>query len=85
VLVGHVDDTNVAKFRQQGGDALVRQMALAAVQLSKNRALEVKQQVVAKYKVDELRMDTIGKGWDQPAGKDSDKNRRVEVQWFTLE
>jgi len=31
------------------------------------------------------RLDTVGRGWDEPLGSDSDQNRRVEVQWFTLE
>jgi NitT/TauT family transport system substrate-binding protein len=85
VLRGHVDDSNVAKFRTQGGDALVRQMAMAAMELSRNRSGEVKQQVVTRFKVDAGRLETVGRGWEEPAGKDPDKNRRVEVQWFTLE
>src|SRR5205085_1726889 len=38
LLRGHVDPSNVAEFRKQGGDAYVRQMALRAIQLSKERA-----------------------------------------------
>ena len=36
-------------------------------------------------KVARERVETVGRGWEEPAGADSDKNRRVEVQWFTLE
>jgi NitT/TauT family transport system substrate-binding protein len=45
----------------------------------------VKQQVIAKFKVEASRLETVGRGWEEPAGTDQDKNRRVEVQWFTLE
>jgi NitT/TauT family transport system substrate-binding protein len=85
LLRGHVDNAMVDKFRSQGGEPFVRQMALAAMELSRNRAAEVKQQVVGKFKADGSRLETVGRGWEEPAGKDSDKNRRVEVQWFTLE
>jgi NitT/TauT family transport system substrate-binding protein len=30
-------------------------------------------------------VETVGRGWEEPLGTDSDQNRRVEVQWFTLE
>ena len=32
-----------------------------------------------------IRLETIGRGWEEPAGSDSELNRRVEVRWFTLE
>lgn len=85
LLRGHVDNGMVDKFRAQGGEAFVRQMAMGAMELSRNRANEVRQQVVNKFKVDGTRMETVGRGWEEPAGTDHDKNRRVEVQWFTLE
>jgi len=86
LLRGHVDDTYVPKFRKEGGEALVRQMAMTAMELSRNRAGEVKQQVINKFKVDGSRLETVGRGWEEPASKtDPEKNRRVEVQWFTLE
>jgi NitT/TauT family transport system substrate-binding protein len=31
------------------------------------------------------RIEQVGRGWEEPAGADSGLNRRVEVQWFTLE
>ena len=33
----------------------------------------------------ELRIEIVGRGWEEPAGPDAEQNRRVEVQWFTLE
>jgi outer membrane protein OmpA-like peptidoglycan-associated protein len=42
----------------------------------------------APPKVDPARFETVGMGWDKPLTLDPDKaalNRRVEVQWFTLE
>ena len=85
LLRGHVDDAKKAEFRSQGGDSFVRQMAMKAVALSKERADEVERQLVATQNVDEKRVEVVGVGWDEPIGKDSDLNRRVEAQWFTVE
>ena len=86
LMRGHVDDAQKENFRKQGGEALVRKMALKAMELSTQRADEVKTRLLEKYpaiKTD--RLEVIGRGWEEPAGKDSDLNRRVEVQWFTVE
>jgi len=85
LLRGHVDNAQIPTFRAQGGEALVRQQALRAMDLSKRRAAEVRKHLTEAYKVDGGRIDSVGRGWEEPAGTDSDKNRRVEVQWFTLE
>jgi NitT/TauT family transport system substrate-binding protein len=85
LLRGHVDNALVEKFRQQGGDAFVRQMSLKAMELSKNRANEIRRVLVEKLSVSPARLETIGRGWEEPAGPDAEKNRRVEVQWFTVE
>lgn len=85
LLRGHVDDAQVEEFRQRGGDAFVRQMALKAVQLSMERAAEIRRLIIEKHGVDGARIETVGRGWDEPLGKDGEKNRRVEVQWFTVE
>lgn len=85
LLRGHVDNARVAEFRKMGGEQLVGQQALSAMQLSKQRAVEVKKQLVDSYKTEPTRVDTLGRGWEEPAGTDSDKNRRVEVYWYTLE
>jgi NitT/TauT family transport system substrate-binding protein len=60
-------------------------MSLKAMQLSKDRANAVRKQMLATYKIDEARLESIGRGWEEPAGADAEKNRRVEVQWFTVE
>jgi NitT/TauT family transport system substrate-binding protein len=85
LLRGHVDDANVAMFRAKGGEAYVRQMGLKAMELSKNRAAEIRRLLIERYNVDAKRLDIVGRGWEEPAGKDSALNRRVEVHWFTIE
>ncbi len=86
LLRGHVDPSNVDTFRKQGGENYVRQMALRATQLSKDRAAEIKRLLTEREKVTPERLDTVGRGWDEPVSKtDMDANRRVEAQWFTLE
>jgi NitT/TauT family transport system substrate-binding protein len=85
LLRGHVDNSMVEEFRRQGGDAFVRQMALKAVDFSKQRAGEIKRLLVERNGVDAARIDIVGRGWEEPLGTDNDQNRRVEAQWFTLE
>ena len=85
LLRGHVDNAMVDSFRKQGGETFVRQMALKAMELSKNRATEIRSVLVAKLNVQPARLETVGRGWEEPAGTDQEKNRRVEVQWFTVE
>ncbi len=85
LLRGHVDNGQIPDFRAKGGEGFVHDMALKAIELSRNRSAEVKQQVIAKFNVDGTRIETVGRGWEEPLGTDGDKNRRVEVQWFTVE
>lgn len=85
LLRGHVDPSNVEMFRKQGGESYVREMALRAMQLSKERAAEIKRVLIDREKVDAGRLDTVGRGWEEPLGANMDENRRVEAQWFTLE
>ena len=85
LLRGHVDNAHVAEFRKQGGETLVRTQALKAMELSKQRAEEIKRVLTQKHKVDAKRLEAVGRGWEEPTGGDSAQNRRVEVQWFTLE
>ena len=85
LLRGHVDNARVADFRQQGGEAYVRTQALRAMELSKNRAGEIRRLLIERNGFDPKRLDIVGRGWEEPAGADSDQNRRVEVQWFTVE
>jgi len=86
VLRGHVDNAMIDEFRRQGGEALVKSMALRAMELSRQRALAVSEALRERHKgIDASRIEALGRGWEEPAGPDSEKNRRVEVQWFTLE
>ncbi|MBA2301651.1 MAG: OmpA family protein [Acidobacteria bacterium] len=85
LLRGHVDNAQVSVFRQKGGEAYVRKMALSAMELSKNRAGEIRKLLIERYSVDPKRLDIVGRGWEEPSGADSAQNRRVEVQWFTIE
>jgi NitT/TauT family transport system substrate-binding protein len=85
LLRGHVDNSMVEDFRKRGGDAFVRQMALKAVDFSRQRANEIKRLLIEKNGVDAKRLDGMGRGWEEPLGPDHEQNRRVEAQWFTLE
>jgi NitT/TauT family transport system substrate-binding protein len=85
LLRGHVDNAKVAEFRKTGGEAYVRTQALRAMELSKNRAGEIRKLLIERYGIDAKRIDIVGRGWEEPAGPNSDLNRRVEVQWFTVE
>lgn len=86
LLRGHVDNAMVADFERQGGSALVRNMALKAMELSRQRTLAVKEALMARHPgIADDRVELVGRGWEEPLGQDSEQNRRVEVQWFTLE
>ncbi|MBN6148840.1 OmpA family protein [Xanthomonas sp. AmX2] len=86
LLRGHVDNGRQKEFERQGGAPLVRSMALKAMELSRQRAQSVSDELRRRYpKIDGSRIEVVGRGWEEPAGPDSDLNRRVEVQWFTLE
>lgn len=86
LLRGHVDAARKTEFEQQGGSEMVRSMSLRAMELSRQRAQAVRDALLERYpKIDSKRIELVGRGWEEPAGADSDLNRRVEVQWFTLE
>ncbi|CAN5358270.1 hypothetical protein BH23ACI1_BH23ACI1_32420 [soil metagenome] len=85
LLRGHVDNARVDDFRREGGEAYVRKQALRAMELSKNRAAEIRRLLIERHSVDGKRLDIVGRGWEEPSGADSAQNRRVEVQWFTIE
>ncbi len=86
LLRGHVDNARVDEFRREGGEELVKTMALKAMELSKERAAAVRTALLQKHaEIDSKRVEVVGRGWEEPAGSDSNINRRVEVQWFTLE
>lgn len=83
-LRGHVDNSNYDQFKSQG-DAFLRKMALNAMKLSQDRANEIERLLAEQFKLNPDRIETVGRGWEEPAGSDPAKNRRVEVLWFTLE
>jgi NitT/TauT family transport system substrate-binding protein len=86
LLRGHVDNARIDEFRREGGEELVKTMALKAMELSKERADAVRVALLKKHpEIDAKRIEVVGRGWEEPAGPDSNLNRRVEVQWFTLE
>jgi len=86
VLRGHVDNARIDEFRKSGGEELVRNMALQAMELSRQRAVSVRDALIARHKeLEKARVETVGRGWEEPTSPDSAENRRVEVQWFTLE
>jgi len=86
LLRGHVDNARIDEFRREGGEELVKTMALKAMELSKERADAVRTALLQKHpEIDSKRIEVVGRGWEEPAGTDSNLNRRVEVQWFTLE
>jgi len=86
LLRGHVDNARIDEFRREGGEELVKTMALKAMELSKERADTVRVALLKKHpEIDPKRIEIVGRGWEEPAGSDSNLNRRVEVQWFTLE
>jgi NitT/TauT family transport system substrate-binding protein len=85
LLRGHVDNALVEDFRRKGGEAFVRSQALKAMALSKERADAIKRLLVDRFSIDGKRIEVVGRGWEEPVGADSAANRRVEVQWFTLE
>jgi NitT/TauT family transport system substrate-binding protein len=87
LLRGHVDNARVSEFRQSGGEQLVQSMALKAMELSRQRAMAVHDALLAKFpEIDKSRVESVGRGWEEPSGAtDSALNRRVEVQWFTIE
>jgi len=85
LLRGHVDNSMVEDFRKKGGDAFVRQMALKAVDFSRQRANEIRRLLIEKHNIDAKRLDSVGRGWEEPIAPEHEQNRRVEAQWFTLE
>ncbi len=89
MLVGHVDPTGMAAIRKQYGEAGVASAAKEAKQLSLERAIEIRDQLMKRFStIEPKRLDILGMGWDQPVTQkesEGERNRRVEVRWWTLE
>lgn len=61
------------------------ELALKAIELSRQRGEAIKRVLVEKHSVDAGRIEARGRGWEEPLGSDTEKNRRVEAQWFVVE
>jgi NitT/TauT family transport system substrate-binding protein len=85
LLRGHADGSQLDAFRKEGGEALVREKRLQLKNLSKARCEEIKAILGEKFRMDPSRVEFQGVGADEPTGKGPDADRRVEVQWFTVE
>jgi len=58
----------------------------ANLTLSQKRAQAVADALLERHPgIDRERIELVGRGWEEPVSPDSELNRRVEVQWFTLE
>ena len=80
-----VENGFIDEFRK-AGEEVVRNMALQAMELSRQRSQAVKDALLARHKeLENARIEVVGRGWEEPVSQQSDQNRRVEVQWFTLE
>ena len=56
------------------------------MELARQRAQSVRDALLKRHpEIAPERIELVGRGWEEPAGADSELNRRVEVQWFTLE
>jgi outer membrane protein OmpA-like peptidoglycan-associated protein len=84
-LVGHLDTARVEEFKAKGNQAFIEASAQAKL-ISKKRAEFIKTVLVDKYGIEKDRIITEGRGWDNPVdAEDPAKNRRVEVQFISLE
>jgi outer membrane protein OmpA-like peptidoglycan-associated protein len=87
LLEGNVDQSRVKEFEAQGRK-IYSQAAVQAKQVSKRRALSVKEILVKQYSISEDRIATKGNGWDKPkntADPGATENRSVEVKIIGLE
>lgn len=88
-LRGHADSEKLDAFRKRadfkdaGGEGKVREGKLKLKALSKERSLASKEVLVKQYKISEGRIECEGVGIDEPTGGGPERDRRVEIQWFT--
>jgi NitT/TauT family transport system substrate-binding protein len=84
LLRGHVDNGRVEEFKRNGPE-FFRARTLEAMSLSEQRAGAVRTELAKRFEIPAERIEIVGRGWEEPVATDGDLNRRVEVQWFTLE
>ena len=85
LLRGHADGSLVADVRAKEGEAKAREHLISLKTLSKARCQEIKSILEEKFNIDAARIESQGVGAEEPTGKGPDADRRVEVQWFTVE
>ena len=91
LLRGHADGVKLQEFKdsrdykQAGGEEKFRQGKLKLKALSWERCESTKEALVSKYGIPADRIQIEGVGVEEPTGKGPDKDRRVEVRWFTVE
>jgi NitT/TauT family transport system substrate-binding protein len=85
LLRGHADGSLVAGVRKDQGENKAREMMISLKTLSKSRCQEIKDILQEKFGIDASRIESQGVGAEEPTGKGPDADRRVEVQWFTVE
>lgn len=85
LLRGHADGSLARQIRETQGESKARDMFISLKSLSKARCAEVKRVLEEKFKIDAARMESQGVGADEPTGKGSETDRRVEVLWMVLE
>ena len=89
MLRGHADSEKLDAFRKRadfkdaGGEGKVREGKLKLKALSKERSLASKEVLVKQYNISEGRIECEGVGIDEPTGGGPERDRRVEIQWFT--
>ncbi len=85
ILEGHLDTSREAEFKAKGLQEYNTAKAQAKIS-SKKRAEFVKSILVNTFNIDSDRIDTRGLGWENPIDPDDpQRNRRVEVKFFSLE
>ena len=89
MLRGHADSEKLDAFRKRadfkdaGGEGKVREGKLKLKALSKERSLASKEVLVKQYNISAGRIACEGVGIDEPTGGGPERDRRVEIQWFT--
>jgi len=82
-VTGHVEGSRIPEFKSHG-EAALKAGELTAMNLSKNRARSVKEALINRYNIDPDRIETLGRSWNEPLGGPIESDRRVQVQWITV-
>ena len=85
VLRGHADGSQIEMIRARNGEAAANRALITLKRLSEQRCETVKAALIQQHRVDPDRIVAEGVGADEPTGQGADADRRVAVQWFTIE